>query len=178
MNAAADIVIRPCFEQDLEQVRLIYGHHVLTGTGTFEFDPPSAEEMHARWSRVVTHGWPWLAACPASDLTRVLGFAYAGQFRDRPAYRYAFEDSVYVAPVAQGQGIGKRLLNDLLITLQADGAREVLALIGGSENASSIALHSALGFTHAGVLRNVGYKFDRWLDVVVMQRSLRSSPTA
>ncbi|MET0182681.1 MAG: N-acetyltransferase family protein [Caulobacterales bacterium] len=175
MSADSSVIIRPCFEQDLEQAALIYGHHVLTGTGTFEFEAPSPDEMKERWSKVVGRGWPWIVACPMDDLTRVLGFAYAGQFRDRTAYSLTFEDSVYVAPNAQGQGIGKRLLNDLLVMLQADDVREVIAMIGDNANAASIALHASLGFTHAGILRNAGYKFDRWLDVVIMQRSLRTS---
>src|SRR5688572_25340251 len=92
------LIVRPCFQQDLEFVQLIYAHHVLSGTGTFEIEPPSLDEMTERWSKVVTKSWPFLVACPPHDLSRVLGFAYAAQFRDRPAYNYTFENSIYVAP--------------------------------------------------------------------------------
>lgn len=168
------LIVRPCFEQDLEQVQLIYAHHVLTGTGTFEIEPPPLSEIQARWSKVVTRGWPWLVASPKADFSRVFGYAYATQFRERAAYAKTFEDSVYIAPAAMGQGVGRVLLNELLITLQDDGAREVVAVIGDSGNAASIALHASAGFTHAGVLSKVGIKFERWLDVILMQKSLRT----
>ncbi|HVZ98818.1 MAG TPA: GNAT family N-acetyltransferase [Caulobacterales bacterium] len=166
------ILVRPCFQQDLEFVQLIYGHHVMTGTGTFELEPPSLEEMTARWSRIVTKGWPFLVAAPRQDLSRVLGFAYAGQFRDRPAYATTFEDSIYVAPNAVRQGVGLLLMAELLSMLRSDGVREVLAVIGDRANTASIGLHEKAGFAHVGMFSNVGYKFGRWLDVVLMQRSL------
>jgi phosphinothricin acetyltransferase len=165
-------LVRPCFQQDVEYVQLIYAHHVMTGTASFETEPPSREEMEARWSTIVTNGWPYLAASPTSDLTRVVAFAYAQQFRSREAYRRTFEDSVYVAPGSTGKGIGKLLLAALLGQLKNDGAREVVAVIGDSANQPSISLHASLGFHHVGVLQRVGFKFDRWLDVVLMQRSL------
>lgn len=165
-------MIRPCFQQDLEQVQLIYAHHVTTGTGTFETVPPPLAEIDARWSRIVAQGWPYIVASPTRDLTRVLGFAYAAQFRDREGYAKTFEDSVYVAPSAMGQGVGKALLQDVLRQLHETGVREVLGVIGDSANGASIRLHEALGFRHIGVMQNVGRKFDRWLDVVIMQRSL------
>jgi phosphinothricin acetyltransferase len=167
-----DIIVRPCFQQDLEFAQLIYAHHVMTGAGTFEYVPPDLEEMTARWSRTVTRGWPYLVACPQRDLTRVLGFAYAQIFRDREGYARTFEDSVYVAPTSMRQGVGKHLLAHLLQQLQADGAREIIAVIGDSANQASIRLHASAGFVQTGLLRNVGFKFDRWLDVVLMQRSL------
>ncbi len=173
MSEPRRILVRPCFEQDIEQVTLIYGHHVLTGAGTFELAPPSQAEMHERWSAVVTNGWPYLVASPADDLTRVLGFAYAAPFRPRAAYARTFEDSIYVAPSAMGQGIGTFLIADLLLMLRDDDVREVIAVIGDSGNAASIALHKTAGFTHQGVIKNVGYKFERWVDVVFMQKSLR-----
>lgn len=165
-------MVRPCFQQDLEQVQLIYGHHVTTGTGTFEYDPPSLTEMEARWSHIVSQGWPFIVASPTRDLTRVLGFAYAQQFRDREGYAKTFEDSVYVAPSSMGQGVGKGLLQDVLRQLQEEGVREVLGVIGDSANAASIKLHETLGFRRVGVMQNVGRKFNRWLDVVIMQRTL------
>lgn len=166
------IIVRPCFQQDLELVQLIYAHHVLSGTGTFEIEPPSLEEMTDRWSQVVAKGWPWVVASPASDLSRVLGFAYAAQFRDREAYSKTFEVSIYVGPTTQRQGAGALMLNEILHMLKSDGAREVLAVIGDSYNVASVGLHRKLGFTHVGTLSNVGEKFGRELDVVIMQRSL------
>jgi len=176
-TAPFDIIVRPCFQQDLELVQLIYAHHVLSGTGSFETTPPALDEITARWSKIVTNAWPYLVASPAHDLSRVLGFAYAQPFRDRPAYATTFEDSVYVAPNAHRQGVGMRLLTELLVTLQGDGVREVIAVIGDSANAGSIALHSRAGFKDVGVLRNVGVKFGKSLDVVIMQRSLAKIPT-
>jgi phosphinothricin acetyltransferase len=173
MSTPAPIIVRPCFQQDLEFVQLIYAHHVLTGTGTFEITPPTIEEMTERWGKIVERGWPFLVASPASDLSRVLGFAYAGQFRDRDAYAKTFEVSVYVGPTTQRRGAGALLLHETLTTLRADGVREALAFIGDSYNAASIGLHRKLGFEHVGTLKNVGQKFGRLLDVVIMQRTLQ-----
>jgi len=166
------LIVRPCFQQDLETVQLIYAHHVLTGTGTFEIEPPSLAEMTERWGKVVSHGWPYVVVSPASDLSRVLGFAYATQFRDRAAYSKTFEVSVYAAPTSMRQGVGAQMLANVLTTLREDDVREVLAVIGDSANAASIALHSKLGFVYVGTMRNVGEKFGRLLDVVLMQRSI------
>ncbi|HYD86588.1 MAG TPA: GNAT family N-acetyltransferase [Vitreimonas sp.] len=153
-------------------VQLIYAHHVLTGTGTFEIEPPSLDEIGARWGHVVQRGWPFLVASPADNLSRVMGFAYATQYRDRAAYAKTFEVSIYSAPTTMRQGVGALLLRNLLGTLQTDGVREALAFIGDSYNAASIGLHAKLGFRHVGTLTNVGEKFGRLLDVVVMQRSI------
>jgi phosphinothricin acetyltransferase len=173
VRMTSNLMVRPCFQQDLELVQLIYGHHVLSGTGSFETEPPSLSEMTERWTGVVQRGWPYIVATPAADPTRVLGFAYATQYRDRAAYAGTFEVSVYVAPTSMRQGVGALLMSELLQALHADGAREVLAFIGDSANAASIALHHKFGFRPAGVLRGVGEKFGRALDVVVMQRSVR-----
>jgi L-amino acid N-acyltransferase YncA len=166
------LIVRPCFQQDLEFVQLIYAHHVLSGTGSFELEPPSLEDMTERWSHIVGKGWPFLVASPASDLSRVLGFAYATQYRDRAAYARTFEVSVYAAPTSLRQGAGAMMLSEVLTTLRADGVREALAFIGDSYNAASIALHRKLGFKHVGTLASVGEKFGRVLDVVIMQRTL------
>lgn len=174
---APSLVARPCFQQDLEAVELIYAHHVLTGTGSFEIEPPSLAEMTARWSRIVQQGWPFVVASPPSDLSRVMGFAYAGQFRDRPAYARCFEVSVYSAPTTLRMGAGSLMLAQVLANLREDGVREALAFIGDSANAASIALHRKLGFTQVGVLSRVGEKFGRLLDVVIMQRSLAPAKT-
>lgn len=178
--AAPSLLVRPCFQQDLEMVRLIYANHVTTGTGTFEIEAPTLEEMTARWSDTVERGWPFLAACPVYDVTRVLGFAYAGQYRPRPGYATTFESSVYVAPASLRQGVGAHLMAELLSVLRGDGVREVLAFIGDSANAASLALHLKAGFRHAGTLQQVGEKFGRRLDVVIMQRTLtpRSPPVS
>jgi len=169
-----DLIARPCFAQDLDQVALIYSHHVLTGTGTFETEAPNLAEMEARWQRIVANAWPWIVATPRQDPTRVLGFAYAAPFRDRAAYAKTFEDSIYVSPAAQRKGVGRRLLGELLATLRSDGVREVIAVIGDSANHGSIALHRAAHFRDIGVMTRVGLKFGRWLDVVLMQRTLRA----
>lgn len=169
-------MVRPCFQQDLVWLTPLYAHHVMTGTGTFEITPPDLQEMTRRWSRVVEQGWPWLVAAPISDVSRVLGFAYAQPFRERAAYAYTFEDSVYVAPQAARQGVGRALLSSLLLGLEADGVREVVAVIGDSANTGSIRLHARHGFALVGKLPRAGSKFGRWLDVVLMQRSLNQPP--
>jgi phosphinothricin acetyltransferase len=170
------LIVRPCFQQDLEFVQLIYAHHVLSGTGSFELDPPSLEEMTERWSRIVGRGWPYLVASPAHDLSRVMGFAYATQYRDRAAYAHSFEVSVYAAPTTMRQGAGALMLSEMLTMLRTDGARQALAFIGDSYNAASIGLHKKLGFKHVGTLTDVGEKFGRQLDVVIMQRTLARAP--
>jgi L-amino acid N-acyltransferase YncA len=171
-ESSPGLIVRPCFQQDLETVQLIYGHHVLTGAGSFELEPPSLDEMTRRWSHVVSRSWPYLVASPLNDLSRVLGFAYAGQFRDRPAYARTFEVSVYVAPTSMRKGVGSVLMAELLTVLRGDGAREALAFIGDSANTASIGLHQKAGFGYVGTLTNVGEKFGRLLDVVIMQRAL------
>jgi phosphinothricin acetyltransferase len=157
-------------ETDLPEIQSIYAHHVLHGTGTFEEVPPSVEEMAQRHAAGVEAGYAWLVC---RDATGVLGFAYYGAFRQRTAYRHIVEDSVYVRDDVRGQGVGKALVASLVEHAQAAGLRQMLALIGDSENSGSIGVHASLGFQRAGVLRAVGWKFDRWLDVVIMQRSLR-----
>ena len=166
------LIARPCFQQDLQFAQLIYAHHVLSGTGTFEIDPPSLEEMTARWSSVVERGWPFVVASPPQDMSRVMAFAYAVQYRDRAAYAKTFEVSVYAAPTTLRQGAGLVALAEVLASLRTDGVREALAFIGDSYNAASIGLHRKLGFQHVGTLKNVGEKFGRALDVIVMQRTL------
>src|SRR3984957_19511175 len=163
------MVIREAGEADIPEIQAIYAHHVLTGAGTFEEEPPSVEEIAERFAKVVTHGWSWLVA---TDATGVLGFAYYTQFRDRSAYRYCAEDSVYVREDVRGQGVGKALVARLLEDATAHGMRQMIAVIGDSENTGSIGVHASLWFQMAGTLRAVGVKFGRWLDVVSMQRSL------
>jgi L-amino acid N-acyltransferase YncA len=169
------LIVRPCFQQDLQLVQLIYAHHVLTGTGTFEVTPPSLEEMTERWTKIVDRGWPFMVASPPEDVSRVLAFSYAVQYRDRAAYEKTFEVSVYTAHTSVRRGAGSVALAEVLTSLRADGVREALAFIGDSYNAASIALHRKLGFRHVGTLKDTGEKFGKLLDVVVMQRTLTSA---
>jgi phosphinothricin acetyltransferase len=162
--------IRHALPGDLPAIQAIYAHHVLTGTGTFETEPPDLAEITRRYDKVRTLGWPWLVAQGGDGA--VLGYAYAGPFRERAAYRHTVEDSVYVAPGAAGQGVGRALMAALIPACRAAGARQMLAVIGDSGNAGSIALHRACGFTDAGLLRQVGHKFGRDLDVIILQLAL------
>jgi L-amino acid N-acyltransferase YncA len=161
--------IRPSRDDDINAITLIYAHHVLHGTGTFEVDPPSVQDMRARRAEVLARGLPWLVA--ESD-NQVSGFAYCNWFKPRPAYRFSAEDSIYLAPHANGQGLGRALLAELTTQAERAGVRKLIAVIGDSGNTGSIGVHRALGFQHVGVLASCGWKFDRWLDVVLMERSL------
>jgi phosphinothricin acetyltransferase len=163
------LIIRPSTTDDLPSITAIYGHAVLHGTGTFELEAPDGAEMARRRDDVLRKGLPWLVAAHAAE---VLGFAYANHFRPRLAYRFCLEDSVYVAATAQGRGIGRLLLAELLAQCEARGARQMLAVIGDSANTGSIRVHSACGFADTGVFKAAGWKFGRWLDVVLMQKSL------
>jgi phosphinothricin acetyltransferase len=161
--------IRPATLADLAESQAIYAHHVLHGTGTFEEQPPSIEEFTERFRAVTGRGWPWLVA---ADATGTLGFGYYGQLRDRSAYRFAAEDSIYVRDDVRGQGVGKALVKELLELAQAQGFRQMVAVIGDAENVGSIGVHTSLGFQRIGCLRGVGFKFGRWLDVIYMQKAL------
>lgn len=161
--------IRPSRDEDVEAITSIYAHHVLHGTGTFEVDPPSATDMAARRAEVLSRGLPWLVAVVDN---RVCGFAYCNWFKPRPAYRFSAEDSIYLAPHAKGQGLGRALLAELASQAERAGVRKLIAVIGDSSNTGSIGVHRALGFQPVGVLASCGWKFDRWLDVVLMERTL------
>ena len=161
--------IRPACAADLGEIQAIYAHHVLNGTGTFEEVPPSVEEMGQRFEAVSGRGWSWLVA---ADETGILGFAYYTQMRERSAYRYTAENSIYVRDDVRGQGVGKALVARLLQDAAAQGFRQMIAVIGDSENAGSIGVHASLGFQRVGNLRASGLKFGRWLDVVYMQKAL------
>ncbi|MBF6631869.1 MAG: N-acetyltransferase [Comamonas sp.] len=162
--------IRASQPLDLPAITAIYRHHVLSGTGTFEIEPPALSEMTSRRQDVLERNLPWLVA-QADDGT-VLGYAYANWFKPRPAYRFSAEDSVYVAEHVRGQGIGRLLLDALCRECEAAGVRKLIAVIGDSHNQGSVNVHRAAGFAHVGTLSNVGWKFDRWLDVVMMEKSL------
>ena len=160
--------IRNATAADLADIQSIYAHHVLTGTGTFEEVPPSIEEMTVRFAERPP-GSEWLVA---TDATGILGYAYYGPLRNRSAYRFCAEDSIYVRDDVRGQGVGKALVAKLIEVAEAAGFRQMIAVIGDSENVGSIGMHASLGFRTVGTLRAVGYKFGRWLDVVQMQRAL------
>jgi phosphinothricin acetyltransferase len=163
------LTLRPSNDDDVAAITVIYGHHVLHGTGTFETDPPSEADMKARRADVLGKGLPYLVA---EQHGRVLGFAYCQWFKPRPAYRFSAEDSIYLHPDAAGQGIGKQLLAELVRQAEAVGIRKLIAVIGDSANAGSIGVHRAAGFTQAGVIQSCGWKFGRWLDIVLMERAV------
>jgi L-amino acid N-acyltransferase YncA len=161
--------IRAAIPADAAAIQTIYAHHVLHGTATFEEVPPDLSEIVRRRAEIVGRGLPYVLA-EYGD--RVLGYAYAGPYRARSAYRFTLEDSIYLAPDATGRGLGRRLLERVIADCTAVGARQLVAVIGDSGNAASVALHARLGFAHAGTLRSVGFKFGRWLDTVQMQLAL------
>ena len=151
-------LIRPSRDEDLDAITRIYGHHVLTGTGTFETTPPSLADMTARRADVLSKGLPWLVV---EESGQVLGFAYGNWFKPRPAYRFSVEDSIYLAPEAAGKGLGRALLAELLASFERAGVRRVMAVIGDSANAGSVGVHRALGFEQVGVVPSCGWKFGR-----------------
>lgn len=163
------LTIRPSTDADVPAITAIYGWNVLNGLGTFEEVPPDEAEMARRRAAFLDRGLPYLVA---EQDGKVLGYAYAGPFRLRAAYRYTVEDSIYVAPDAAGKGVGKALLQALIEACEGLGLRQICAVIGDSGNAASIGVHAALGFEHKGVFPAMGYKFGRWVDLVWMQRSL------
>jgi L-amino acid N-acyltransferase YncA len=161
--------LRASEERDLAAIAAIYAHHVLHGLASFELDPPDAAEMGRRRAHVLALGLPYIVA----ELDgRVVGYAYAAPYRDRPAYRYTLEDSIYIARDATGLGAGRALLEALVTACAQAGYRQMVAVIGDSANQASIGLHAACGFSHAGLLPGVGFKFGRWVDSVFMQRAL------
>lgn len=172
--SAQPLTIRPSTDADLPSIQAIYALAVLEGTGTFETEVPTVEELGRRRAEVLGRALPWLVA-ERDGL--VLGYAYANYFRPRLAYRFCVEDSIYLSPAAQGQGVGRLLLAELIARCEAAGARQMLAVIGDANNAGSVGVHTTLGFQHTGVLKSAGWKFGRWLDVVLMQRQLGSGDT-
>lgn len=166
--------IRDATDADVPAIQAIYAHHVLHGTGTFEEDPPSAEEIRARLHKVIDKGFVWLVA---ADDSGVLGFGYFAPFRERSAYRFTVEDSIYVREDVRGQGVGKALVRRLIELATAAGFRQMIAVIGDSHNVGSIGVHASLGFQMVGTMRGTGIKFGRWVDVVTMQRALGKGDT-
>ena len=164
------VQIRSATPADLPAITSIYAHAVETGTATYELEPPTLEEMTSRMEALASKGYPYLVA---EEEARVLGYAYAGPFRPRRAYRFMVEDSIYLAPDAQGRGIGRLLLQALIEECRRLGFRQIAAVIGdGSPQSASVKLHETLGFRHSGVLEASGYKHGRWLDTAFMQLSL------
>lgn len=163
------MIIRAARDEDRPAISAIYAHHVLHGTGTFEEEPPSVETIAQRREAVLANGLPWLVAEREGV---VIGYCYAQKYHPRSAWRFTLEDAIYVAPDAQRSGAGRALLDELIRQCMALGYHQMVAVIGDSANAGSIGLHRACGFEPAGLLKNVGRKFDRELDVVLMQRAL------
>jgi phosphinothricin acetyltransferase len=164
--------IREATSADVAAITAIYAHHVLHGTGTFEIDPPGEGEMAERMAEIRSRQLPYLVA---EQDGAVAGYAYAAIYRTRIAYRFTLEDSVYVHHEHMGKGVGAALLAELIPKCREWGCRQLVAVIGDSENTPSIRVHEKLGFQHSGVLREVGFKFDRWIDTVMMQLRLQKN---
>ena len=171
-------IIRPSRDADVAAIAAIYGYHVLHGIASFEETPPPVEEVARRRAEIVERGLPYLVAerphgaAGGTAGGRVVGYCYASLFRPRAAYRFTVEDSIYIDAAEVGRGIGRLLLEPLLLRCAELGYRQMVAVVGGRETIPSIRLHEALGFTQAGVLPAVGFKFGRWIDIVLMQRAL------
>lgn len=169
MSGSPPVTLRSARDDDGPAIAAIYAHHVRAGSASFELEAPDGTEIARRFREVAHLRLPYLVATRGDD---VVGYAYAAPYRPRPAYRFTVEDSVYVRADCTGQGIGRSLLHELLTRCERWGARQMIAVIGDSGNAASIGVHAAAGFVHLGTLRDVGWKFGRWLDVVLMQRAL------
>jgi L-amino acid N-acyltransferase YncA len=163
------MLLRNSTDADIPSIQSIYAHWVSVGTGSFELEPPTIDDMTTRRLDVLSKNLPYIVA---EQDGAVVGYAYANWFRPRPAYRFSVENSVYVHPDAHRGGIARLLMAELLTRCEQAGARQMIAVIGDSENVRSIGLHTAMGFTHMGTLRSTGWKFDRWLNTVLMQRAL------
>lgn len=174
-SGEATIVLRPARPADAARIAAIYAPHVAEGTATFEETPPDAAEMAQRLRRVMGRGYPWLVAEAGRD---VIGYAYASGYHTRSAYRFTVEDSIYVDAAQQRRGVGRLLLQRLIEECRERGFRQMMAVIGDSANAASVGLHEALGFRQIGIARNIGFKFNRPLDVVFMQRELSEAADA
>jgi L-amino acid N-acyltransferase YncA len=172
-----EISIRPAAPRDLAAITAIYDEAVRYGTASFEIEPPDLAEMTRRFDALRTGSYPYLVAEADGANGAILGYAYAGPYRARPAYHWSVEDSIYIAPSAQRRGIGRLLLDRLIGEAEAGGFRQMIAVIGDSANVGSIELHRATGFRMVGTFDNVGFKFGRWLDSVLMQRPLGKGAT-
>lgn len=170
------ITIRDSRTEDIEAITAIYGDAVRHGLASFEYDPPDSAEMARRRDSILSAGYPYIVAQNANG--EVLGYSYASAYRPRRAYRFTVENSIYVSPTAKGQGVGRLLLDALVARCTKDGYRLIVAVIGDSANAASIGLHAACGFRHAGLLPNVGWKHERWVDSVLMTLALGEGAAA
>lgn len=175
MTEVAGLVLRAGAPSDIPEVTAIYAHAVLHGTASFELCPPDAKEMAQRQQNLLSAGYPYLVAVSGGE---VLGYAYAGPYRPRPAYAHTVEDSVYVRADAQRRGIGLALLRSLVQEAELRRFRQMIAVIGDSGNRGSIRVHESVGFVQIGTLQAVGWKHGRWLDAVFMQRALGRGATA
>ena len=162
-------MIRQSQVSDMDAITAIYAHHVLFGTGTFEIEPPSLKDMKFRREEVLARGLPYLVV---EIDGQVKGYAYCNWFKPRPAFRFSAEDSIYLADDIAGKGWGKKLLMQLCEQAEKAGIRKMIAVIGDSDNAGSIGVHASLGFQHVGRISGCGWKFDRWLDIVMMEKEL------
>ena len=169
MNASTAIALRPVSSIDLDAITRIYRHHVQHGSGSFEVSAPSVAEITERCNKLIDSGYPYWVAEIEGDLA---GFAYAGPHKARSAYRFTVEDSIYVSPAHGRRKVGFHLLSKLIDECRSAGFRQMMAVIGDSDNASSIGLHEQLGFSRIGTARGIGFKHERWLDVVYMQLNL------
>src|SRR5450830_189546 len=167
--------IRPSLASDIAQITAIYAQHVKHGTGTFEVEPPSEADMALRRDDVISKGLPYLVVAEGDQ---VLGYAYCNWFKPRPAYRFSAEDSIYLADEAMGQGLGRALLAELTAQAEKAGVRKLIAVIGDSANHGSVGVHRSAGFSMVGVLKSCGWKFDQWLDVVMMDKALGLGDTS
>lgn len=168
------ITIRASRDDDVAAVAIIYAHHVLHGTGTFETAPPSPADMAARRADVLSKGLPYLVA---ERDGHVLGFAYCNWFKPRPAYRFSAEDSIYIADEARGQGLGAQMLAALEQAAEAAGVRKLIAVIGDSANVGSVGVHRKQGFSHVGTIKDCGWKFGEWRDIVLMEKVIGAGST-
>ena len=168
-NRSDAVVIRPSRDDDVPAFQAIYAHHVLHGTASFETEPPDLADMHRRRADVLAKGFPYLAATLDEQ---PVGYAYAGTYRPRAAYRDTVENSIYLHPDAIGHGIGRLLLQALLAACEQCDLRQMIAVVGDSAHVASIRLHERCGFRLVGVLQDVGYKHGRWLDTVLLQCAL------
>lgn len=166
---AGDAIVRDAVDADMNAIQAIYAHHVLHGLASFEEVAPDVAELRRRRDEILKRRLPYRVADVGGA---VKGYAYAGPYRPRSAYRYTVEDSVYIAHDMVGRGIGRRLLQDIVDTCTGLGYRQMIAIIGDSGNLPSISLHRRLGFVHAGTVRSAGFKLGRWVDSVIMQRPL------
>ena len=176
--ASVQPVVRAAEAGDFAAITAIYARHVERGTASFELTAPDGQEMRRRWRDVVERGLPYLVATLPPDHAAIAGYAHASPYRVRPAYPYTVEDSVYVVSSSMGRGAGRALLAGVIAACVPLGYRQMIAIIGGSDNAASIALHAALGFDRVGCLTGVGRKLDRWVDTVLMQRALGAGTAA